>query len=424
MTHGHALPFGVPHDWRVADLTECCEFIKDGDWIETKDQGGSTYRLLQISNVGVGRFVETGNYRWITEETFKRLRCTEILDGDVLVARMPEPTGRTWFVQSLPWKAVTAVDVAILRTRSEELNARFLSYYLNSPAALALTESLTIGTTRSRIRRSDIERFPVPQPTIQEQRRITGVLGALDNKIEANTKLCARLDALARLRFSQWFAKWEGVASIRVGDEIAAGTLVVGDGYRAKNSELESTGVPFVRGRNVGEDDVDVASAELLGFNGVRLAGEKLSRRGDAFFTAKGTVGRIGRVSRWTPQFVYSPQIAYWRVLDEDLVLADFVYMWLRGREFLAQRDAVKGQTDMADYVNLRDQREMRMSLPPIDEQVQAFRLLTPLLDLIALTRTESRRLADLRNALLPRLVSGAIRVPEDYEPRDLKFAS
>src|SRR5688572_14525691 len=60
------LPFEVPRDWDTARLSSRCEFVRDGDWIETKDQGGNDYRLLQISNIGVGRFVETGNFRWIT----------------------------------------------------------------------------------------------------------------------------------------------------------------------------------------------------------------------------------------------------------------------------------------------------------------------------------------------------------------------
>ena len=75
------LPFEVPADWVTPRLSIYCDFIRDGDWIETKDQGGADFRLLQISNIGIGRFVETGNYRWITQETFHRLNCTEIIPG-------------------------------------------------------------------------------------------------------------------------------------------------------------------------------------------------------------------------------------------------------------------------------------------------------------------------------------------------------
>jgi type I restriction enzyme S subunit len=90
-----ASPLGeIPEGWEVRRLDVLCRSVQDGDWIETKDQGGQDFRLLQISNVGVGEFVETGNFRYITDETFQRLRCTELVPGDLLVARMPDPIGR------------------------------------------------------------------------------------------------------------------------------------------------------------------------------------------------------------------------------------------------------------------------------------------------------------------------------------------
>jgi type I restriction enzyme S subunit len=63
-------PLGkIPKLWDVRRLEKVCRSIQDGDWIETKDQGGNDYRLLQISNIGVGEFIETGNYRFVTQAT-------------------------------------------------------------------------------------------------------------------------------------------------------------------------------------------------------------------------------------------------------------------------------------------------------------------------------------------------------------------
>jgi type I restriction enzyme S subunit len=105
---------GVPEGWKAAVLAEACESLEDGDWVESKDQGGEEYRLLQISNIGVNEFVETGNFRYVTEETFKRLNCREILPGQILISRMPKPIGRAWLVTEMPWRMITAVDVAIV----------------------------------------------------------------------------------------------------------------------------------------------------------------------------------------------------------------------------------------------------------------------------------------------------------------------
>ena len=49
----------IPASWDVVRLSSVCDSIRDGDWIESRDQSGSDYRLLQISNIGVGEFIET-----------------------------------------------------------------------------------------------------------------------------------------------------------------------------------------------------------------------------------------------------------------------------------------------------------------------------------------------------------------------------
>ena len=98
-----------------------------------------------------------------------------------------------------------------------------------------------------------------------------------------------------------------------IADLLRDGMLEIGDGYRAKNSEMGTSGLPFARAGNVNNgfhfDDSDILSEES-----VRLAGEKLSRPGDITFTSKGTFGRFAFVRQDTPPFVYSPQLCYWRV--------------------------------------------------------------------------------------------------------------
>ncbi len=165
-----ASPFGdIPQGWEVKQLHEVCDSVQDGDWIETKDQGGNRYRLLQISNVGVGEFIETGNFRFVTQTTFERLRCTEIKPNDILVARMPTPIGRAWLVTPMPWRMVTAVDVAIIRTQPNMVHPLFLAQTWNEPFNLRRIAAQASGTTRLRITRRELAglRFIVPPIELQ-----------------------------------------------------------------------------------------------------------------------------------------------------------------------------------------------------------------------------------------------------------------
>src|SRR5690242_10616410 len=97
-------------------------------------------------------------------------------------------------------------------------------------------------------------------------------------------------------------------------DLIRERLLDIGDGYRAKNIEMGSKGLPFARAGNI-DGGFHFESADILDERNVPKAGEKISRSGDVVFTSKGTVGRFAFVKDDTPAFVYSPQLCYWRVL-------------------------------------------------------------------------------------------------------------
>jgi len=172
-------PIGaIPASWETTTLAEHSTALVDGDWIETKDQGGSDYRLLQVSNIGVGSFRETGNFRYITADTFERLRCTEIRPGDILISRMPDPVGRAWLVDALDHPAVTAVDVAILTPPAPQ-SGLFLSYWLNSPEVLDRAETVATGTTRKRITRSVLGSLDLAVPAERDLARFSGIVGPM-----------------------------------------------------------------------------------------------------------------------------------------------------------------------------------------------------------------------------------------------------
>lgn len=160
---------GLPERWERRTIEDVCLSFDDGDWIETKDQGGEDFRLLQISNIGNNEFVETGNYRWVTYETFRRLRCNEVLPGDLLISRMPKPIGRAWLVYTQPWRMITAVDVTIARPDQTAVDPLYYLYHLNSQAHIARCELRATGATRPRISRKAMGALPILLPPMTLQ---------------------------------------------------------------------------------------------------------------------------------------------------------------------------------------------------------------------------------------------------------------
>lgn len=184
-----------------------------------------------------------------------------------------------------------------------------------------------------------------------------------------------------------------------VADLICDGVLIINDGYRAKNSELSKVGIPFARAGNI-NDGFNFQGADLVPPGTLAKVGNKRSKPGDVVFTSKGTVGRFAYVREDTPEFVYSPQLCFWRSGDTSRIDSRWLYYWMNGGEFFQQFKGVAGQTDMAEYVSLRDQRAMRITLPPLPEQKAIARILGTLDDKIELNRRMNATLEAMARAL------------------------
>ena len=141
-------------------------------------------RLVQTGNVGVAEYLDKpNNKKWISEDTFDRLHCEEVLPGDILISRLPEPAGRACIMPLLGTKMITAVDCTIVRT-APDMSNKFLVQYLSSQAYFDDVNTCLAGGTRQRISRGNLANFNVPIPVKKSEQDAIGMFfGYLDNLI-------------------------------------------------------------------------------------------------------------------------------------------------------------------------------------------------------------------------------------------------
>ena len=173
--------------WEYKKFKDISHSISDGDWIEKDDQSNSGIRLIQTGNIGVGKFIpKDGSQKFITEDTFKKLRCSEIFEGDILISRLPNPLGRSCILPRLNTRCITAVDCSIVRIKKEVILPNYFIYYTQSQGYFSKINSESSGTTRARITRKKLEltEIPIP-PSLSEQQSIVDYLDAAFAKIDA-----------------------------------------------------------------------------------------------------------------------------------------------------------------------------------------------------------------------------------------------
>ncbi len=181
---------------------------------------------------------------------------------------------------------------------------------------------------------------------------------------------------------------------------VSEGSVQIGDGYRAKNSELGGDGPLFLRAAMLTRSGF-VWAGERFANRVVPSLSNKMGHPGDTVVTTKGnSVGRTGFVPDDAPPFVYSPHLSYWRSLNHSVVMPGFIRYWAQGPEFKSQLRAMAHGTDMAPYLSLADQYRLRISLPSIAHQEFVVATLGPLDDKIDTNGRTSALLDELARAV------------------------
>lgn len=161
-------------------LSSICSLFIDGDWIESKDQSESGIRLIQTGNIGCGYYKDKGDKaKYISEETFNKLHCTEVYPGDILISRLPDPVGRACIIPEGLGKCITAVDCTIIRL-SDKMLPEFFVTYTNTPEYLTQIKSTLAGSTRLRVSRGNLGKVHFPLPSIEQQQAFVSIVNQAD----------------------------------------------------------------------------------------------------------------------------------------------------------------------------------------------------------------------------------------------------
>lgn len=233
-------------------IKEASLFCRDGDWIESKDQSSSGIRLIQTGNIGVGVYLDKfSRAKYISEETFNKLECTEVFPGDIIVSRLPAPVGRACIVPDGLGRTIAAVDCTILRIDEKKFLKEYVLLYTETGQYKSQIEKFLAGSTRVRISRKNLESISIPQKNLETQKSIVSRIYNIKNIIELRKQQLSKLDQLIKSRFFEMFGEcktnpknWKLLNM----EDVA----VVGSSKRVFIEELQKEGIPFYRGTEVG----------------------------------------------------------------------------------------------------------------------------------------------------------------------------
>lgn len=211
-------------EWKEVGLIEVCEKIGSG---ATPRGGKEAYQdsgisLIRSQNVHDFRFSEDG-LAYIDEDQANKLKNVKVKENDVLVNITGDSVAR---VCSAPKEFIPArvnQHVAIIRPKKDHLDWKYLKYFLLSPNEKAnLLMLSSSGATRNALTKGMLENLKINLPPLFEQKAIAHILGTLDEKIELNRQMNQSLEAMAQALFKSWFVDFDPVLdnALTVGNEI------------------------------------------------------------------------------------------------------------------------------------------------------------------------------------------------------------
>lgn len=419
-------------DWTRVSLGQVADLLTGFPFkSEHYVSDSSTPRLLRGDNIAQGTLRWDGVKRWPVSE-LKDLGPYWLAAGDVVLAM-----DRPWIDAGLKFASVEEADLPALLVQrvarlrgTDKLNTRFLRYVIATRAFTEYVLAVQTGTAVPHISGTQIREFQFSLPPIKEQQAISVFLGALDEKIALNRRINETVEGIARALFKSWFVDFDPVRAKTEGRDTALCNLAsqmfpdsfehseMGDIPKKweirtldqiarflnglalqKYPPTNGLSLPVIKiaQLRVGNTDgADKASADL--------PEDYIVEDGDVLFSWSGSLECVlwtgGRGALNQHLFrVTSTEFPKW-----------FYYLWINQHLPAFRRIAAAKATTMG-HIQRHHLSEAIVVLPPKSLLVAMDSVFSPLIESLVLRRIESRSLAAIRDALLPKLISGELRI-------------
>ena len=433
----------LPSNWEIATMEEALEKIIDyrGKTPKKSEVGIATLSAKSVKN----GYIDYSNAYFISEEEYKRFMVRGFPEkGDILMTT-EAPLG---YVAKLDNDKVgIAQRLLTLRGKEKYLENNYLMYYLMSAIGQHQLLSRASGTTVTGIKQSEFRKVLISIPPIAEQQAIAKILSDLDEKIEINNKINKKLEEMAQAIFKQWFVDFEfpnedGKPYKSSGGEMVESELgMIPKGWKIGTfreftdtvlggdwgKEIEQGNykkeVLCLRGADIPEIKCGKIGAPAKRFILEKNYNNKRLNDGDLVVEISGgsptqSTGRItyineGILNRYDLDFVCT-NFCRAITLNNKKAMEYFYFYWSYLYDLNVFFQYENGTTGIKNFDVNTFLDKHKIIIPPNYLLEKYHLIISNILNTIQHNGLENSKLSNTRDILLPKLMSGEIRVPID----------
>lgn len=341
---------------------------------------------------------------------------TKFRNGDTIMARITPclENGKTAKVSILSDDEVGfgSTEYIVFRAIDGVSDADFLYYLICSPLIRNPAIKSMVGSSgRQRVQTDVVANLDIELPPIEEQRKIGGLLKAIDDKIELNNKINNNLlqQSIALYEHLIQDSEWPIATILDVAEKVAMGPF----GSNIKVSTFVPEGVPIISGNHLRGYFLEEPEFNYITEEHAERIKNSIVFPHDLIFTHAGNIGQVAMIPDGCKydRYVLSQRQFYLRC-DETKVVPEFLLMFFH---------SALGQHELLSYANqtgvpsiaqpASNLKKIPFKCPPIQEQLKWQEQIHPLLGQYLNNRLENERLSALRDVLLPKLMSGELDI-------------
>ena len=424
-------------EWREVELEEVIELVIDYRGKTPKKLGGDWsqvgYRALSAKNIKTGRIVQEDAIRYLDSNLYTKWMKEKVNRGDILM------TSEAPFGELLYWdsdeKIVLSQRLFCLRT-NKKVDSKYLYYYMTTNRFQKELDARATGTTVRGLRQPQLLKCKIEYPPIKDQEAIANILSSMDEKIRVNNQINKTLENMAQAIFKQWFVDFEfpneeGEPYKSSGGEMFESELgMIPKGWEVKkSSDIANVNIGKTPPRKEKEcftldpDDYKWISIKDLGNSGAYIfdSSEYLTKESIEKYNVKVVPDNtvvlsfkltIGRVSITCGQMTTNEAIAHFNLSNKSKITTEYLYLYLKGFDY----GKLGNTSSIANAVNSKIIKSMPIIVPD-NKTIKTFsEVMESVFSKIKYTIKQSDKLIEIRDSLLPKLMSGEIRVPLDEE--------
>ena len=404
-------------------LGDVCRFqngyaFKSGSFITDGE-----YKIIKIKELKDGQVRFFQDSASINPST--KLNQYEVAKDDVLFALTGDPVNKN---NPLSWVGRVSINnnekPAYLNQRvckaipnEKELDSWYLYYYFRVfENFYALAQRATGSASQANISTSTISDVNINLPPFAEQVEIANTLRTLDEKIAINTKINHHLEQMAQAIFKSWFVDFEPFGGIMPNDwqetlldEVCV-TVTKGTTPTTLKKQFVDQGINFIKAESIlGDHSIDFGKLAFIDDETNTLLNRSVIQSNDIIFTIAGTLGRFAFVLEDLLPANTNQAVAIIRA-DNSKINPVTLYSFFVGglhSDFYSRNIQQAVQANLS----LTTIKALSLHLPPKEIFAKYTNLVEPLFERIFQNYAENRKLATLRDILLPRLMSGELSV-------------